>query len=326
MPPTMRDNLDGVSVFVATAEAGSFARAADRLALTRSAVGKAIARLEARLGVRLFHRTTRTQSLTEYGQVYFERCSRALEELRIGEALLESGRREVGGRLRVAMPVLFGRYCVQPILLELAREHPRLELDLRYSDSVVDLAAEGYDLAIRNGQPGEGAGLQMRKVAEQSKVICASPEYLEKNGRPEAPGELALHETLVYRRSDRTYPWGLWDTNGELIEPQLRWRLQFDNQEAIVNAAVEGMGIAWVPTWLIHDEIRNGSLVPLLGEFPSTPLKTYAIWQAAEFIPLRLRVVIDALAARLQPAIDGDALAPALTGRDDPTPATSTQE
>src|SRR5664280_1748699 len=138
----MRDSLDGVAVFVEAVEAGGFARAAERLALTRSAVGKTVARMEARLGVRLFHRTTRSQSLTEDGQNYYERCLRALEELRAGEALLESGRREVSGKLKVSMPVLFGRYCVGPVLLELAQEHATLELDLRFSDAVVDLIAE----------------------------------------------------------------------------------------------------------------------------------------------------------------------------------------
>lgn len=174
--------------------AGGFARAAERLALSRSAVGKTIARLEARLGVRLFHRTTSRLSLTEDGQIYYERCLRALE------ALLESGRREVSGRLKITMPLLFGRYCAEPILLELAEEHPALELDLRFSDSVVDLIGERFDLAIRNHTAGESKGLSHRKIASQNKVVCASPAYLARRGtpirsrttvRPRRPGLLA---------------------------------------------------------------------------------------------------------------------------------------
>jgi DNA-binding transcriptional LysR family regulator len=180
----VRENLDGVAVFVEAAEAGGFARAADRLALTRSAVGMTIARLEARLGVRLFQRTTRSQSLTEDGQIYYERCLRALEELRRGAALLESGRREVSGRLKISMPLLFGRYCVAPILLELAERHPKLELDLRFSDQLVDLVAEGFDLAIRNHTAGPGATLQTKKIASQRKVVCAAPNYLAARGKP----------------------------------------------------------------------------------------------------------------------------------------------
>lgn len=300
----MRDNLDGVSVFVATAEAGSFAKAAERLSLTRSAVGKTIGRLEARLGTRLFHRTTRSQSLTEDGHAYFERCLRAIDEIRMGEALLETGRREVGGKLKISMPLLFGRYCVQPILLDLAREHPKLELDLRYTDTLVNLAGEGYDLAVRNNGPGQGSGLQTRKIAVQKKIVCASPSYLEAQGRPKTVADISKHDALVYWRNDQPYPWSLWHPGGELMEPELRWRYQFDNQEAIVDAAVQGMGLAWVPTWLVRSEVADGRLVPLLEEFPSTPLNTFAVWQAAEFTSPRLRVTIDTLVARLQAAID----------------------
>src|SRR5882757_11056332 len=129
----MIDRLTGVGIFVETVEAGGFSAAATRLNLSRSAVGKTVARLEQRLGVRLFHRTTRSQSLTEDGQAFYERCLKALEEIRQGEAMLESGRREVAGRLRVSMPVLFGRRCAAPLLVGLARRHPKLELELNFS-------------------------------------------------------------------------------------------------------------------------------------------------------------------------------------------------
>lgn len=194
----MRDSFEGVAVFVETVEAGGFARAGDRLALSRSAVGKAIARLEARLGIKLFHRTTRVLTLTEEGQAYYARCKRALDELHAGEAFLESGRNEVIGVLRVSMPVLFGRYCVAPILTEMAREHSRLELDLCFSDLVVDIIGEGYDLAIRNGPITAGSGLRMRKLISQQKVICAAPGYLARRGTPTDMAALASHDALAY--------------------------------------------------------------------------------------------------------------------------------
>lgn len=295
----MRDNLDGVVVFVEAVEAGGFARAAERLALTRSAVGKTIARMEARLGVRLFHRTTRSQSLTEDGQVFYERCVRALEELRIGASLLETGRREVAGKLKISMPLLFGRYCVEPVLLELAQRHPKLELDLRFSDSLVDLIAERFDVAIRNGKPGDGHGLQMRKICTQRKVLCAAPSYLAARGTPADIASLATHDALVYWRNDQLFPWILQDGHGGTVEASLKWRLQFDNQEAIVDAAIRGMGISWLPGWLIRDHIDTGHLVPLLEAFPSVPLDTYVVWPATQHMPMRLRVTIDALAAQL---------------------------
>ncbi|RJT31998.1 LysR family transcriptional regulator [Mesorhizobium waimense] len=300
----MRDNLDGVSVFVEAVEAGGFARAAERLALTRSAVGKTIARLEARLGVRLFHRTTRSQGLTEDGQIYYERCLRALEELRAGEALLESGRREVRGRLKVSLPLLFGRHCVEPVLLELARQHPSLELDLRFSDSVVDLVAERFDLAVRNGTPGEGSGLSTRKIVSQKKIVCASPSYLATRGTPTDIASLLDHDALVYWRNDQPFPWTFHDESGRAIVAKLKWRLQFDNQEAIADAAVQGMGVAWLPSWLVSDQLEAGHLVTLLDQFQSLALDTYAVWPSAQYIPMRLRAAIDTLAANLKAVTD----------------------
>jgi DNA-binding transcriptional LysR family regulator len=295
----VRDRLDGVAVFVEAVEAGSFARAGDRLALTRSAVGKTIARLEERLGVRLFHRTPRSQILTEDGQIYYERCQRALGELRTAENLLETGRRDVAGRLKIALPLLFGRLCVQPILLDLAREHPKLELDLRFTDKIVDIVGEGFDLAIRNTSPVQNSGLHVRKIATQGKAICASPLYLQKHGIPKTIDDLSNHDALVYWRNDQHVPWTLRSDTGELVEPHLNWRLQFDNHEAIADAAVRGMGIAWMHDWLVHDHLKSGRLVSLLEKFPSPRMTTYVLWPSTQYIPMKLRVTIDTLAAKL---------------------------
>ena len=292
----MRNRLDGVGVFVEVVEAGSFSRAADRLALTRSAVGKSVARLEDRLGVRLFHRTTKSHSLTEEGQVYFEKCQRALNELRAGEAMLETGRREVAGKLKISMPVLFGRYCVQPVLLDVARKYDRLELDLRYSDSVADLVGDGYDLAIRNRSPGEGSGLQTRKIAIQTKIFCASPDYLKSAGIPKSPADLSGHAILMHDWNGQHLPWIFRDRDGSYREAPVHWRLQFDNVEAVIDAALDGMGVAWSPSWLARRHLDTGHLVQILSDFPSRPLDTYAVWPELAHMPLRLRVVINALA------------------------------
>src|SRR5258708_37792171 len=145
----MNAALSGIDVFVQAVDARSFALAAERLRLTRSAVAKTIARLESRLGTRLFHRTTRSQRLTEDGQAFYERCVRALAEIEEGAAALDSGRREPGGLLRISAPALFGRYCVAPALLSLSTNHPKLNIDASFSHRLVDLIYEGYDLAGR---------------------------------------------------------------------------------------------------------------------------------------------------------------------------------
>ena len=303
----MRGRLDGVAVFVEAVEAEGFARAAERLALSRSAVGKAIARLEARLGVRLFHRTTRTQSLTEDGHAYYEHCLRAIKELRAAESLLESGKREVAGRLRVTMPVLFGRYCVAPILLRLAREHPKLELDLSFSDMPVDLIAEGFDLGLRHGPLGEASGLSVRRLAPQPKVLCAAPDYIKRRGRPNNIEGLAKHDLLIHWRAGYRYPWRLPDGNGRMIEVKMTSRLRFDDLEVTADAAVAGMGIAWLPYWLVRERIHTGALVPLWEERPAASMDSHAIWPAAEHLPLRVRLVIDTLLEELPHAVGVEA-------------------
>lgn len=210
----MSDTLKDIPVFVAAVEAGSFAQAAIRLHLSRSAVGKSIARLEQRLGVRLFQRTTRSLKLTDNGALFYERCLRALEEIRGAESLLESGRQQIRGRLRVAMPVLFGRQCVAPLLIELAQEHPGLELEMSFSDRVVDLVEEGFDMAVRNGTLQDSSMLVARRLGEHRMVLCAAPDYLLERGQPQSVADLAHHAAINYLRAGRVLPWELMDNEG----------------------------------------------------------------------------------------------------------------
>ncbi len=295
----MRDKFDAVQIFVEAVEAGGFARAADRLSLSRSAVGKAVARLEGRLGVLLFQRTTRTQSLTEAGQQFYEHCLRAVEELRSAEALLESGRQEVGGRLRISMPVLFGRRCAAPILLDYAKAHPKLELDLNFSDRVIDLIAEGFDLGLRFGALGNSSSLRARRLVTERMVLCASPSYLETRGRPDKLADLAGHDTLAYARGDRGYVWRLPDASGILVPVSPQARLQFDDVEVILSAAKAGLGLCWLQHWLIRDSLQAGELVQLWAERPYATMDCYAVWPATRYLPLRSRLAIDALASRM---------------------------
>jgi len=295
----MSEMLSGLDAFVAAVETGSFAAAAERLHLTRSAIAKTIGRIEARLDVRLFHRTTRTLALTEDGQGYYERCVRALEELRAGEAALDSGRKEVVGRLRVSMPVLFGRRCIAPVLARLAAEHPRLELDLSFSDRPVDLVEDGFDLAIRNGAVGDGIGLMTRTISLQRMTVCAAPSYLDAHGWPKSLDELANHSAITYGRSGRIRAWQFPIGNGKRAEATPPSRLRFDDLEAIADAAEAGFGLAWLPCWLIRERVRAGMLVPLLEDVPRLVFSTHALWPETPHLPLRVRYAIDALATAL---------------------------
>jgi DNA-binding transcriptional LysR family regulator len=294
------EQLKGISIFVEAVEAGGFSAAAERLHVTRSAVAKTIARLETRLGVRLFNRTTRTQNLTEEGRFFYERCLRAVEEIRIGEALLESGRREVRGRLRVSVPVLFGRHCVAPVLEDLLDEHPGLEIDLSFSDRVVDLFEDGFDLAIRNGPLKDNPDLMARTVARQRMTICASPAYLEEHGTPMSLEDIRNHEGIVYRRGDNDRTW-IFPTGSDRQKQILpKCRLRLDDLASIADAAVAGRGLAWLTCWLVREAVASGKLVRVLTDVPASTFDAYAVWPKSPVMLPKVRLAIDTLAAKLQ--------------------------
>ncbi|HCR0302162.1 LysR family transcriptional regulator [Enterobacter hormaechei] len=298
----MTDTLKDIPVFVASVEAGSFAQAAVRLHFSRSAVGKSIARLEERLGVRLFHRTTRSQRLTDNGALFYERCLRALEEIRGAESQLETGKHQVNGRLRVAVPVLFGRQCIAPLLIELAQEHPGLELEMSFSDRVVDLVEEGFDMAVRNGALADSSVLVARRLGEHRMVLCAAPDYLFKNGQPQTVDDLRQHTAINYTRAGRVLPWQLMDYDGTSRTFIPRSSLNMDDLQAICDAALAGHGLAWLPCWMVIKEIQQGDLVPLLKQAPDVRFDVHAVWQQTPHLPLRVRIAIDMLVKRL-PAV-----------------------
>lgn len=300
---TMTDRLTGVSAFVQAAEAGSFALAAERLHLTRSAVGKSIARLEERLGTRLFLRTTRRQTLTADGQAFYDHCVRALAELDAGEAALNAARLSPQGRLHVSAPVLFGRRCVAPVLLELASRYPKLELQMTLTDRVIDLVDENIDLVLRSGPLRDApADLVARKLGEQTMRLCASPDYLARHGTPRTVGELDGHHGVLYASGRRDAAWPLADDTADMRGVTMKHRLRFDDLETIVAAVKAGAGIARLPCWLIADDVREGSLVQILADAPGPRIDMHLAWRRTRHLPTRVRIAIDILTARL-PAV-----------------------
>ncbi|MDX3927085.1 MAG: LysR family transcriptional regulator [Shinella sp.] len=298
------EQLKGISIFVEVVDAGGFSAAAERLHLTRSAVGKTIARLEQRLGVRLFNRTTRAQSLTDEGRFFYERCLRAVEEIRIGEALLETGKREVRGRLRVSMPVLFGRHCVAPILTGLLDEHPGLELDLSFSDRIVDLTEDGFDLAIRNGPLRGNPDLMTRSIARQRMIVCASPDYLKKHGVPRTLEDVMQHQGIVYRRGSEDRAWSFPTASGAVRDILPRSRLRLDDLASIADAAAEGRGLAWLTCWLARDRLASGELVKVLTDMMPSVFEAHAVWLRSPVMLPKVRLAIDTLARELPPLMD----------------------
>ena len=293
-----------LEVFVAAVETGSFAAAARRLHRTRSAVGKGIARLEAQLGVRLFVRDTRHSTLTEPGRLFYDHALRASAELLSAMAAVESSRDEPRGRVRVTMPVAVGRHCVAPVLTALGRQHEALELDLSFTDRVVDVIHEGVDLALRVGPLRDSHDLVARRLGLHRMVVCASPGYLQSAGTPSGPEDLPSHRCLVYARSGRFKHWQFHDAEGRLVDMDVSHRWRFDDLEALRDAALAGDGLARLPTWLVAHDVRRGALVVPFDEPRPLTYEMHAVWPRMQALPLKIRVVVDALVTQLPPLLE----------------------
>lgn len=295
----MRAELSGIPVFVAVAEAGSFANAAEKLHLTRSAISKIISRLEERLGVMLFLRTTRSQSLTDEGVLFYEHCRQALATINSAETLLESGKVQASGRLRVSMPVLFGHLCIAPLLTELAQQHPQLTLELSFSDRRVDLIDEGFDLAIRIGALPDSNSLVGRQLGQHGMTLCASPAYLRRCGEPQTLSELGQHQAVGYLHAGTLQQWQLKDAGGSLQEIKPQARIMMDDMQAITDAAVSGAGVVWLPYWLAREHLAEGRLVAVMRDYDSVDFPVNAVWPHAAYQPLKVRLAVDQLLAQL---------------------------
>ncbi|EWS55805.1 MULTISPECIES: LysR family transcriptional regulator [unclassified Methylibium] len=293
------ERLKGIATFVQAVEAGSFALAAARLRQTRSAVGKSIARLEQRLGTRLFNRTTRRQSLTENGQAFFERCKRALAEIEAAEAALDASGRDLIGRLRVSAPLLLGREMVAPLLSRLVALHPRLELEVALSDRVVDLLEEGFDLGVRLGTLRDSATLAARRLGSFDFVICAAPAYLGRRGVPVSADDFRHHTAIVYASSGPEAPWLAADADGREQELLVQRRLRFDDVQAIADAALAGAGLARLPRWLAAPHVAVGNLKFIGDGRHAHAVAVHAVWPQTRHLPMKTRAAIDLLASEI---------------------------
>ncbi|TIV94294.1 MAG: LysR family transcriptional regulator, partial [Mesorhizobium sp.] len=207
---------------------------------------------------------------------------------------------EPRGKMRVTMPAHFGRHCVTPILLALARRYPTLELDLSLSDRFADLVEDGFDLAIRTGPLNDRAGIIGRRVARQRMVVCASPSYIETFGKPTDLEDLATHRAIVYRRLGHVLqPWLFPRDDGSVAELAPVGRLRLDDLDAIADAATDGMGLAWLPYWLVRERVEAGKLIRVLPDQPDYLYDCHALWLQTQHLPLKVRLAIDALAAGL---------------------------
>jgi len=271
------DKLLSMEVFVMAVEKGSFTAVADIFEISPPMVGKHIRALEAQLGVRLLSRTTRRQSLTEIGQQYYERCKFILAEVNAAEAGTEFMRATPRGNLRINAPVTFGSIKLAPALADYLVEYPEVSLELTLNDRVVDLVEEGFDAAIRIGEPAD-TSLIARRLAPYQMMICASPEYIERAGIPESPANLASHQCLGFSHWNKRDGWRL--QRSETSDSALpKIRFLSNNGQALRTAALAGFGIIMQPKVLLSEDVKAGRLVEVLKDFWPTPLPMHLVYQ-----------------------------------------------
>lgn len=291
-----RDPLSGVAVFVEVAKAGTFTEAAERLNLTKSAVGKAIARLEDRLGFKLFHRTTRLTRLTPDGEAYLAACVGAIDEITAAQTALSSSNQRLTGRVRIDMPVAFGRRVLLPMLVDIVRPHPDLSLTLTFTDATTDLMQDGVDLAIRFGALPDSSDLVARRLASQQRVICASPAYLKAHGEPLTLPDLRAHRCIVGMPKGPPVDWFVSEAGTpKRVTPPPTHRLS--DGEAMVDAAIGGLGLAQLPVSLVRDAIAKGLLKAVLQPYCAVDVDVHAVWPRQAHLSPRVRYVIDRLVA-----------------------------
>ncbi|NMY30668.1 LysR family transcriptional regulator [Pseudomonas sp. WS 5412] len=281
--------------FVTVAQAGSFTLAAQALGMTGSALSKSIMRLEARLGTKLLHRTTRRVSLTNDGDSYLCDCQNAMAILDQAESRLGSEQRLPAGRVRIDLPSAFGRRYVLPALLDLVRQYPQLDLSVTFSDRPVDLLADGIDLAVRVGALDDNVDLVARRLGEQRRVICGSPAYFAHRGLPQAREELAQHACITGWPMTLRHSWLLSNPDGTTEAFEIPVRHEIGDCEAILAAALAGSGLAQMPTWLVEEHLESGALLSVLDDQAGDGVPIHAIWIKTRYIQPKLRVVIDEL-------------------------------
>ena len=292
------DRVGDLSLFLRVLDLGSITAAAHSLDLSVAVASQRLKRLERELGVRLLHRTTRRLHPTPEGAALAQQGRALVEDLGSLGAGLHEAASEVAGTLRVTMSASFGRQHVSPLLPAFMARHPKLRLSVHLSDNVVDLVSEGFDLAIRIGAL-EDSRLVARRIAPNRRVLCASPGYLKRRGRPQHPRDLAAHECLLlFGSQGRQDTWRLDDPQGGEIAVRVQGRYESNFGELLRDASVAGEGIATHSLWHVADDLRAGRLEVVLPDYPLQATAISAVMPQRRLVPPRVRAFADFLAER----------------------------
>lgn len=291
------DKFLEMQTFAAVVDAGSFVGAADSLDMSKAAVSRYVADLETRLGVRLMHRTTRKLSLTEEGRAFHGRCKSLLSELDEAETEITAHSARASGLVRINVPVSFGILHLAPLWSDFMAANPKVTLDVTIADRFVDLVEEGYDLAVRIGNLPNST-LVSRKLASTRMVLCASPAYLKKHGRPKHPADISGHAVLAYSLLATGDQWELEGPKGK-VTVQVHPVLRTNSGDTCRAAALKHQGIILQPSFLVDADLRSGALVEFMPDYRSVEFGIYAVYPSRQFVSAKVRLLIEFLAKAL---------------------------
>lgn len=287
------DRLLAMRVFSTVVETGSFARAAEQLQLSATATSRHVAELEKHLGAQLLQRSTRRLNLTGVGAEYYDRCRLILADVEEAEAQAATAESQPKGLLRISLPHSFGLRYIAPLMTEFCRRYPELQLEFNFSDRTVDLVEEGIDMALRITAELK-TSLVARKLAPVRVVCCAAPAYLERHGTPQSPDELRMHNCLTYSYAPTVNTWTFL-RDGREIPVQVKGQLRANNGDMNRLAAINGLGIILLPAFMVCDELRSGSLKPILTGYDLPGLDVYAVYLPGARRAARIKAMVEHL-------------------------------
>ena len=292
------NRIQDIAAFVVSVRSGTYTAAAKSLGKTRSAIGKSVTRLENQLNVRLLNRSTRGLSLTDDGQALFERCQVILDDLENVNLLMDRRSQTPSGNLKITAPLAFGKRHVMPHVNQFLKRYPEVNANLALTDRFVDIIEEGFDIAIRVGHAVEDSRIITRTIFNQSMITCASPQYIEQYGEPAHPDELENFNTIFFQNNMRNRIWR-YREEGTAIQFNHPNKLIIDDTESILEAALEGFGIAHLPQYIADKALSNGKLVEVLEKFkaPSEPIRL--TYPSKRHLSPKIRHFIDFLVDQL---------------------------
>ncbi len=290
--------LEDIGTFVRIVETGSISRAADQLGIAKSAVSRRLVDLESRLGVQLLNRTTRKSSLTDAGRNYYQSAAQILADVNELNAVTTDNRAILHGKLAIAAPLSFGIRNLSQIINDFARAHPGIDMYIDFADRQVDLIEERIDVAIRIADLKDSS-LIARKLTSISLVLCASPDYIKTHGSPNVPDDLKNHRVLNYANAPG-FLWRFFGPDGDEVSIRLPPNITANNGEYLCDAAVAGLGLAIIPTFIAWDELRRGRLVCIMQDYSLPTLSAYAVYPQTRHLSQRVRAFIDFLVERFK--------------------------